>query len=80
MTVTLYTTDCPKCRVLESKLKAAGIQYETKGESAMIAAGLLEAPILALHDTNSSQWLGFADAVKWVNLRAMREYKIGGDF
>ena len=27
--MTLYTTNCPKCKILESKLKAKNIEYNT---------------------------------------------------
>ena len=27
MNIVVYTTDCPKCRVLEAKLSKAGLEY-----------------------------------------------------
>ena len=45
--ITLYTTHCPKCRVLESKLKAKNIQYvEVTDEVAMQEKNIEFLPML----------------------------------
>lgn len=61
MKITLFSTDCPKCMVLESKLKSKGIDFEVnKNVDEMLALGMKEAP--ALHVTYN-----FSEAIKWVN-------------
>ena len=43
----LYTTHCPKCRVLETKLKAKQIQYlEVTDETIMQAKNIEFVPVL----------------------------------
>ena len=62
--IVLYSTDCPKCKVLEAKLNAKGIQYSTVTDvDLMIAKGLNLMPVLEVN----GQLLDFALAVEWVN-------------
>ena len=67
MKVTLYTTHCPKCSVLEQKLNLASIPFDTiEGQAAiddMMAAGFMSAPMLQVDD----KCMDFSEAVKWVN-------------
>lgn len=64
MNVTLYSTHCPKCLVLEQKLKAKNIKYEEVNDvSAMLDLGFKQAPILKVDNS----FLAFADAVRWIN-------------
>jgi hypothetical protein len=45
--VTLYTTHCPKCKVLEKKLALKEINYiEVSDKEKMIQLGFKSAPIL----------------------------------
>ena len=61
----LYSTDCPKCKVLETKLKQKNIDYEVCTDiEKMKSLKIMSAPILEMDDGNR---LNFADAVKWVN-------------
>lgn len=62
--ITFYTTDCPKCKVLESKMNAKGIPYiiETNIES-LIEKGFRTTPMIEVDD----QFMEFSDAIKWVN-------------
>ena len=47
MKIILYTTDCPKCKVLKSKLDAKGIPYEeSRSVEEMLAKGIRQAPML----------------------------------
>lgn len=47
MSVVLYTNHCPCCEVLESRLKAAGIQYRTVDDvRLMLEMGLTTMPML----------------------------------
>lgn len=62
--IKLYTTHCPKCRVLESKLKNKNIQYvEVTDVDEMVKKGFQAAPILEVDD----KIMKFAEAVQWVN-------------
>lgn len=63
MNITLYSTHCPKCNVLEAKLKATGIEYkENNDKDYMIAQGWKEVPILQVDE----QYYNFGEAVKWI--------------
>lgn len=62
--VTLYTTNCPKCMVLETKLKEKNVLFETCGDiTEMRKLGLLSAPALKVDD----KLMTFKEAVDWVN-------------
>lgn len=62
--VKLYTTNCPKCRVLETKLKQKKIDFETITDISVIQEkGFMEAPILEIDEI----FYPFSEAVKWVN-------------
>lgn len=67
MSITLYSTGCPQCKVLKSKLDAAGIQYNTVSDQAiMVAMGFHSAPILQVDNATYK----FTDAIKWIKERA----------
>ena len=62
--VVLYTIDCPKCKVLETKLNSKNIPYEVfKDKDKMIEKGLSTMPVLEVDD----QLLDFGQAIKWIN-------------
>ena len=64
MSVVLYTTSCPRCKVLESKLDAAGVTYEKSSDFAeMEDQGFTIAPIL----TVDGKVFDFKEAIDWVN-------------
>lgn len=64
MSVTLYSTNCPKCQVLETKLKTANVDYElVTDEDLMIEKGFMSAPILEV----DGEPMEFGDAIRWVN-------------
>ena len=45
--IILYSTKCPRCLIIEKKLKEKGIQYEENNDvEAMINKGLAMAPAL----------------------------------
>lgn len=53
MAVILYSTHCPKCNVLEKKLKQKNISYEEVNDiEIMKKKGYLSAPILEIDDVN----------------------------
>lgn len=60
----LYTVGCPKCKVLEAKLIAKGIEYSTVTDTeSMLAKGLNLMPVLEV----DGQLLDFSQAIQWVN-------------
>ena len=62
--IILYTTHCPKCRVLEGKLKSKNIVFTTfTNVDEMIQLGITESPVL---DYNG-QRMDFVDAINFVN-------------
>ena len=62
--IILYTTHCPKCRVLEKKLEKANIQYKTCEDTAVMnEKGFTSAPVLEVDD----KLLTFKEAVDWIN-------------
>lgn len=59
-----YTTHCPKCRVLEIKLKQKGIQYvEVEDVELMKKKGITSAPAIEYNN----EIYDFVNAVKLVN-------------
>lgn len=63
MKVVLYSTNCPKCHILEMKLNEKKIEYATEGEDVMIEKGFLSAPMLEV----DGEVMDFGKAVRWVN-------------
>ena len=60
----LYTTGCPKCKVLEAKLASKNIPYiEVTDEGKIMATGMLSLPLLRVNGT----LLNFTEAVAYVN-------------
>lgn len=63
MKLILYSTNCPKCRMLEAALKNKKASYEKcEDVQTMINMGLMEAPALMV-DGNI---LSYSDAMKYV--------------
>lgn len=63
MTVKLYTTHCPKCKVIETKLARKNIEYEEiTDKEEMIKRGFKSAPVLEVDD----KILNFGDANRWI--------------
>lgn len=62
--ITLYSTGCPKCKVLKMKLDQKNIQYEVVNDiEYMKSLGIMSVPMLKVDD----EILIFAKAVEWVN-------------
>jgi hypothetical protein len=62
--VTLFSTGCPKCRVLEQKLNNQQIEYSKDSNmDEIINQGFMSAPVLKVDNI----YLDFTNAVKWVN-------------
>ena len=64
MQITLFSTHCPRCVVLEKKLKQKGIDYdEVNDVSIMEEKGFLTAPMLEV----DGKIMDFKDANDWIN-------------
>lgn len=64
MKVILYTTHCPKCMVLEKKLKSKNIEYvENTDTNLMIEKGFQTTPMLEVDDSV----MDFKTANTWIN-------------
>lgn len=63
MSVVLYSTHCPKCHVLETKLKQKNINYEEVNDmSIMQEKGFEYVPVLEVDGVA----YGFKEAVEWI--------------
>ncbi len=61
--VILYSTNCPRCRIIEKKLQDKGIKFELFNDvDAMIAKGFKEAPKLEV----DSVIMDFKEANEWI--------------
>ena len=61
---TLFSTGCPKCRILEKKLAQKGIEYvEVNDTQQMLDMGLKSVPWLEVN----GQMMDFNQANKWIN-------------
>ncbi len=64
--VKLYTIDCPKCKILEMKLKQKNVKYEIcKDKSVIINRGFDLMPVLDV----DGQIMNFVEAIQWINNR-----------
>jgi len=63
--IILYSINCPKCNILESKLNAKNIKYTkvTNATRELLNLGYRSAPILKV----DSKYLQFSEANQWVN-------------
>ena len=65
--VTLYSTGCPRCKVLKAKLEQKGIAYKVVDSvEEMQALGMTEVPIL-VSDGELPFVLDFIGALHWIN-------------
>ena len=65
MQIILYTTHCPRCTVLEKKLKQKNIPYLTiDDEEVMKEAGFTEVPMMKVGSGNP---MNFKHANDWIN-------------
>lgn len=62
--VVLYSTGCPKCKILERRLGDKNVEYsENNSVDEMISLGFTELPVLKVGE----DMLSFKDALAWVN-------------
>ncbi len=74
--ITLYTTDCPKCKVLEQMLQQKGVPFEISHDIGfLIDMGYQSAPILKVNTSFNEVdlYMTFSEAVKWV--KELSEWK-----
>lgn len=63
MNIILYSTQCPKCKVLETKLKQSNIEFkEINDVDLMVEKGFKSAPILEVDGVTYD----FKEAVEWI--------------
>lgn len=62
--MTLYTNDCPKCKILKSKLDSKNLTYKTVNDTdLMIEMGFSSIPMLE----TGGKLLNFLEATQFVN-------------
>lgn len=67
MIITLYSKDCPKCKILEQKLRQKNIPFGVSSNfDELIQLGFMTLPVLKI----DQKYLDFGEAVKWVNAYA----------
>ena len=66
MEIILYSTNCPKCKILEKKLTEKNIKF-TKNNNVieMSELGIDQVPVLSI----DGKVLSFVEANKWINER-----------
>ena len=61
--IKLYSTGCPRCKVIEKKLEQKNIQYEKVNDvTEMQRLGFTSAPVLEV----DGKYLNFGDANRWI--------------
>lgn len=64
MEIIFYSTKCPKCRVLEMKMKQKNISYvENNDVDLMLSKGIKSAPYLDI----DGDLLDFNNAIEYIN-------------
>lgn len=64
MNVVLYSTGCPRCKILKSKLDKKGITYSVVDDvDKMLSMGMVVVPILEVDGVRMS----FKEAINWIN-------------
>ena len=64
--ITLYSTGCPKCQVLEKKMHNDGIEFDISDNiNELIEKGFMSAPILKVDDN----YFEFKEAIDWLKNR-----------
>ena len=70
MNVILYTTHCPKCKVLTRKLQMAGVEFtESENIQKMLELGFKSAPVLVVDD----EVYLFKEACLWADDRRLEK-------
>ena len=66
--IKLYTIHCPRCKILEMKLKQTNLEVETIDDEDTVVSvgnehGIRQAPFMEV----DGEYLKFEDAIKFVN-------------
>lgn len=62
--IKLYSTHCPKCKIIEKKLSDAGIDYEEINDTElMLSLGIKDVPVLEI----DGDLMDFKTANQWIN-------------
>lgn len=62
--VTIYSTGCPKCKILETKLNQKNVNYNVIDDTdVMVDKKFQSLPMLEV----DGELMDFGDAVRWVN-------------
>ena len=62
--ITIYSTGCPKCKILETKLNQKNVNYNVIDDTdVMVDKGFQSLPMLEV----DGELMDFGDAVRWVN-------------
>lgn len=63
MNITLYSNNCPRCKILKAKLEEKGIEFKENNDvEFMVQKGFTTAPVLEVDDVAYR----FRDAVEWL--------------
>lgn len=63
----LYTTHCPKCRILQKKLNDKNVTFKSIEDVQEIQKVTNNVPVLIIKDQTESKTLNYYDAIKFVN-------------
>ena len=64
MKITLYSTHCPQCQVIEKKLNMANLAFEVIDDTNIMRdLGMTQLPILQIDDLAP---MNFKEANKWI--------------
>ena len=62
--ITFYSTNCPKCKVLSTKLDQTGVKYNINTDiNTMLSKGIKSAPALEMEN---GRIMDFSQALAWV--------------
>jgi glutaredoxin len=62
--IILYSTGCPRCKVLETKLNSKNLEYTIVDDvDEMTGMGIMSVPVLKVGD----DLLSFVEANTWIN-------------
>ena len=66
ISITIYTTHCPRCEVLKKKLEQKGITWYNEIDSMEIMndLGIKSVPMMSVND---GELMNFEEAIKWIN-------------
>lgn len=64
--IILYSTGCPKCKILKKKLDDKNIHYtECNDVDYMLSLGFKDVPVLEI----DKKYYNFGEAIKWLTMQ-----------